>query len=190
MKFTFDGTLAEWTALFGGTPPEATKAVGLAEEGADDPSADEPPAAADPIDSVLSGLPKVKPEMRRKAWALFVDTCNQWVQGFEDETAEQPDRIKLLSEIGSGPWPIPILVMAYEARSLQRLVERALGECGFFDEWLQTTPQQTSGNSQWLDFVDRVAANMVQVSHTAFADLAGTYDYSSRWRRDDTQERA
>jgi hypothetical protein len=34
-----------------------------------------------------------------------------------------------------------------------------------------------------LDHIDEVAANMVQISHMGFPDLAGTYDYSTKWRR-------
>jgi hypothetical protein len=61
--------------------------------------------------------------------------------------------------------------MAYEAKSLQRLVANAL--IGV-----------VSGSKDYsLDYADKIASNMVQVSHMVFPDLAGTYDYSTKWRR-------
>jgi hypothetical protein len=39
----------------------------------------------------------------------------------------------------------------------------------------------------WLDHVNQVAGNMVQVSHMAFADLDGTFDHTSAWRKTVTE---
>jgi hypothetical protein len=76
----------------------------------------------------------------------------------------------MMQELGQGRWPVPILVMAYEIGSLQRMVEKALVTSGAVAD-----PD--------LDHIDEVAANMVQISHMGFPDLAGTYDYSTKWRR-------
>jgi hypothetical protein len=86
--------------------------------------------------------------------------------------APQPDREAALREMGEGRYPRSILVMAYEIGSLQRLVQRALAE---------SEAGQIVGFE--LDYVDQIAMNMVQVSHKAFPDIAGTYDHSTRWRR-------
>ena len=110
------------------------------------------------------------------------------------EPVDQPDRLSMMQEIGQGRWPIPLLVMAYEEnghRSLQRMVEAALVERQHDQRWAAkyiaeyaADPESAEEHEEaWLDFVDRVAATMVQVSHMGFPDLAGTYDYSTRWRR-------
>jgi hypothetical protein len=129
--------------------------------------------------SVLAGmvnLPKLTPEQRQGAWTAFVSFCAQWVKGFEAEGVEQPDRLALMTKLGSGRWPIPVLVMAYEIKSFQRLVERALIEGAGL-----TIKDSTEA---YLDYVDRVAGTMTQVSHMGFPDLANAMDWSRRWRRD------
>jgi hypothetical protein len=123
-----------------------------------------------PAPSVPTSLPPIDPDTRKKAWMMFVDTIRQWVVGFEEEGASQSDRQQLMQDLGSGPWPIPILIMAYEIGSLQRLVQCALR---VIDDV----------RADDLDFCDRLAAHMIPVSNSGFPDLAGTYDFSTRWRR-------
>ena len=77
----------------------------------------------------------------------------------------------MMQTLGQGRWPRPILIMAYEEKSLQRLVWKALkGDIPL-------------GTEEERDWVDRVAATMVQISQMGFPDLQGTYDYSTQWRR-------
>lgn len=111
-------------------------------------------------------LPQLDPETRAAAWAAWCHLIDLWATNFGVE-GEQPDRLTALRDIGSGRHAFPILVMAYEERSLQRLIAKVV-------------KVTASGDLEWCD---RVAANMVQVSHMAFPDLAGTYDYSTKWRR-------
>lgn len=88
----------------------------------------------------------------------------------------QPDRLQLLRELGSrGKYIRPILLMAYEEGSLQRLVERALLQ-SLGGSSLESGPE-------WFDYIERLTANMVAVSHMGFPDLAPTYDYSTKWRK-------
>lgn len=115
-------------------------------------------------------LPTIEPHVRAEAWRAFVEFTVEWVQGFGDPTVAQPNRLELMEELGHGRLTIPILIMAYEIKSLQRMIEYALNHA---DE-----PRAAN-----LDFVDQVACNMVQVCHMGFPDLAGTYDYSTSWRR-------
>jgi len=67
--------------------------------------------------------------------------------------------------------------MAYELGGLQLLVEKALTEL-----WPDAAAAYP-GRDAWLDYVGQVAGNMVQISHMAFPDIAGTYDHSSKWRK-------
>ena len=119
-------------------------------------------------------LPTLAPERRAEAWATFKAFCHAWVQNFEEADGEQPDRRKLMEDLGSGQNVVAVLVMGYETESLQRLVEKALLESGV--EW-------GGSPESWLNWVDRVAATMVQISHQGFPELAGTYDFTQRWRR-------
>jgi hypothetical protein len=119
-------------------------------------------------------LPTLSPERRAEAWAAFTAFCIEWVQGFEDSTQPQPARPKLMEQLGSGSNVVAVLVMAYEIESLQRLVEKALIEKGVLPP---------DNEVEWLDWIDRVSATMVQISHCGFNELAGTYDYTQRWRR-------
>lgn len=100
----------------------------------------------------------------------------------ETRPKEQPNRQKALASLGSGPHTLPILVMAYEEGSLQGLVEKALRQLpdDGYEKW---RPYADEGYESWLDYVEQIANTMVQVSHVAFPDLAGTLDYSSKWRR-------
>lgn len=119
-------------------------------------------------------LPTVDAAVKKQAWAAFVEFCGQWATNFGEREKEQPDRLALMQELGHGRMTIPILVMAYEIKSLQRLVERALWDAA-------------PGVDFDLNWVDQLACNMVQVSHMGFPDLAGTYDYSTSWRRNEPQ---
>jgi hypothetical protein len=117
-----------------------------------------------------TNLPKLSDEVRSTAWAVFVDLVKTWATNFDQE-GPQPDRLDKLRDVGSGRSAFAILVMAYEAKSLQRLVANAL--IGV-----------VSGSKDYsLDYADKIASNMVQVSHMVFPDLSGTYDYSTKWRR-------
>lgn len=114
-------------------------------------------------------LPPIQPELRAEAWAAFKAFCKTWIEGFEVPGAPQPDRERLMKGLGYGRIPVPILVMAYELGSLQELVYRALKEQGI----------EVSD----IDWLDRVAGTMVQISREGFPDIAGTIDYTQRWRR-------
>lgn len=98
------------------------------------------------------------------------------------EPKPQPDRQKALASLGEGPFILPILVMAYEIGSLQQLVECALKEMedSGYEAW---KPFADEGHSEWLDYVEQISNTMAQVSHACLPDLAGTLDYSSKWRR-------
>ena len=88
----------------------------------------------------------------------------------------QPDRLSLMKDLGQGQWPVPTLRLAYLRKSLQRMVEDALVSTGLH-------VKDFASPSDYLDYIDRVAAHMVQVSHIGFPDLVGSLDYSMRWRR-------
>jgi len=123
-----------------------------------------------------SQLPKLSEESRAVGLQAFEDLVALWATNF-DQDGEQPDRLEALRLAGTGRCVVPILVMAYEAKSLQKLVERALIARGLFDASVEAREAR-------LDFADRIAGNMVQISHMCFPDLAGTYDYSTKWRRE------
>lgn len=131
------------------------------------------PLEAAPVET---SLPKLTDKQRTEGWALFKEFCLAWDEGFEDPDAEQPDRLQLMKDFSQSLGALPFLVMVYEIQSLQRLVEKALVEGGLdvkdFDD-----------EEAYLDYIDRVAGTMVQVSQAAFPDVQGTYDYSTRWRR-------
>jgi hypothetical protein len=114
-------------------------------------------------------LPMINDTLRKEAWEFFKVFVQTWQENFGIQGVPQPNRLELMQELGHGRYTMPVLIMAYEAKSLQRLVEKALLEIGV-------------GNPD-LDFVDKIACNMVQVSHMGFPDLAGTYDYSTSWKR-------
>ncbi len=50
-------------------------------------------------------------------------------------------------------------------------------------EYTQKPYLGLSTQDAYHEYIDEVAANMVQISHMGFPDLAGTYDYSTKWRR-------
>ena len=165
MKITFDGSTDDWVFLFGG---KGTGGVPVLPQEAEEPDVEF---------SVNAETPKWKLEMpnsraveREGASLAFSEALKEWLKGFEDPDAPQPDRLGIVKGLGSSRWSLPILVMAYEVESLQGLVAAAMAAQG--------DPRATD-----LDFVHRVAGNMVQVSHKGFPDLAGTFDHSTRWRR-------
>lgn len=115
-------------------------------------------------------LGKITDEERRYTWGVFREFCREWVRNFDlPPGSDQPDRLKLLNELGTGRHVRPLLIMAYEIGSLQRLVARAL-----------TDEKIAIPNDDWLV---RVAGLLVQMAHAGFPDIAGTYDHSSKWRR-------
>jgi hypothetical protein len=195
VKFSFEGDLyelIEFAKLIVKQPPKVQapvetrvdiqdlEAARLAAAKAPPPAYQRPDTDADPAYTLpglpedtlqtTAYLPELTAEQRSEAWNAFKKFCEGWALNFEVEGAPQPDRVKLMFDLGSGRHPIAVLVMAYEIESLQSLVRRALKEVGV--AWADD-----------LDKVDRMAANMIQVSHSGFADLAGTYDYTTRWRR-------
>ena len=97
-----------------------------------------------------------------EAWVIFEDFVRMWVLNFEEFDAEQPDRLGALKSLGSGENTIPVLRWVYQYGSLNRAVYEVLGD---------------------VDLADAVAANMAQVSHAAFPDLIGFFDYTGRWKR-------
>lgn len=200
MKIEFEGTLAEFRALFdvgnqqdvtsrppvvpAETEPEEVKAgqripcAGCQGEGRVNYfiSEDEGYGTRDCSDCGGTGehrerkLPSISVERRAASWVYFASCCRKWVQGFEEKGVEQPDRVQLIQEMGSGSHMVPILVMAYERASLQALVRDALVAEGI--------------NIPSVEWLNRVAAHMVQVSHFGYPDLAGTYDHSSKWKKE------
>jgi hypothetical protein len=91
------------------------------------------------------------------------------------EAVPQPDRIAAMRELGHGRLPRSILIMAYERGSLQALVSDAL-------KGSEDKLPSTLADKPWIEVVDVIAANMIQVCHMAFPDLSGTYDYTQRWK--------
>lgn len=116
----------------------------------------------------------VSAEKRQASWEAFCGLVKLWMHNFESEPElklEQPDRVQAMKDFGSGPHTVAVLVMAYELRSLQKLIWLALRAQGYVE--LATLPQ----------LADRVAAHMLQISHVGLPDLAGTYDYGSKWAK-------
>lgn len=89
---------------------------------------------------------------------------------------EQPPRVDEMIQLGQGRIARSILIMAYEKGSLQKLVYEALKN---HRDKLPPTLQSKS----WEEVADTIAANMIQISHVAFPDLQGTYDYTQGWKR-------
>lgn len=113
-------------------------------------------------------LPRISDEKREAGRVTFREFTRAWVKNFMQAPAPQPDRVQLMQDLGSSRHVVAILILAYELESLQALVRDALTFYGLNDD---------------DDYVEQVAANMIQVSHAGFPDLAGTYDYTKRWRR-------
>lgn len=116
-------------------------------------------------------LPRLSETARNAAFEAFKKATQEWARGFGDldPSIEQPNRLEILRELGSGPHAMPVLVMAYELESLQELVVRALD-------------LKHATHAQAQDLAHQIAGNMVQISHLAYPDLAGTFDHSTKWR--------
>lgn len=121
-----------------------------------------------------SKLPSLSPDVRKATKAAFSQVVEAWLEGFENPEVSQPDRLELLRALGSGPHSMPVVVMAYEMESLQALVFHAMLDAGLALTW---------GKEEDMDLAHRVAGNMVQISHLAYPDLAGTFDHSTQWRK-------
>jgi hypothetical protein len=189
MEINFKGSLTEFRSLFQGIGP-AFQPSGIEElEAADEiriehsaPLSVVPDDYARGVAEVSSSLESVKlptltEEERAGALAYVQDFSVAWTQGFGVVGAEQPDRLQLMKDIGTCRWVRPILILAYEKRSLQRLIMDAL-QAHNLD--IATSFKDEAG---WFDFIECVCSNMVAVSHKGLPDLAGTYDYSTKWKR-------
>lgn len=121
-----------------------------------------------------SKLPSLSPDVRKATKAAFAEVVEAWLEGFENPEVSQPDRLELLRALGSGPHSMPVVVMAYEMESLQALVFHAMLDAGLALTWAK---------EEDMDLAHRVAGNMVQISHLAYPDLAGTFDHSTQWRK-------
>lgn len=213
----FRGSLDDFRALFGAhfdaaslDELEAADEISIESpplalvEPVPDPPESAPPESAPPEPAVLTGQEVVAAaeaiaaqqkaahaaRQRAAAWTFFVSFCFEWARGFADEEAEQPNRADMMTELGQGRWPIPVLTMAYDLGSLQRLIEKALltdleraKESFAHYQAVKGYPEAELASDSWLDYVDQLACTMVQVSHAGFPDLAGAYDYSAGWRR-------
>lgn len=121
-----------------------------------------------PVDAEGNPLPRGSTDF------LYVpDLDEEGNQRMQTVPAPQPDRLALMQAMGQGPYVRPIVIMALEFGSLQRMVEAALHEIGV----------SADDDKEWLDYCDRVAGTMVQVSREGFPELQGMYDYSTKWRR-------
>ena len=120
-------------------------------------------------------------ELKPEAWEAFKTFVLAWLPGFDsplDEegkpTEEQPDRLQLLKDLGSGRWAIYIMRWCGHHGSLQGAVFQAFLEA-----------EEVDGASESnIDLVDRVSANIIQVAHAAFPDIIGFHDHSTKWRRE------
>lgn len=115
-------------------------------------------------------LPELSDEKRENSLGYFREFCRSWIAGFEEvdedgEPVEQPNRVELMTNLASSRYAYSILILCYEIQALQLLVKQALDDMELD-----------------IEYIDRVAAHMVAVSHAGLPDLAGTYDYSARWR--------
>jgi hypothetical protein len=204
MRIEFEGTMEEFHALFftgNGVSRTITTAPAVIEipsvaqvSTAEAPELGEVgPATTDTIPvpadyrdgataQVNGELPTLRPELREEAMAYFAEFCGQWVQGFDEQDEEgnpvpQPDRVDLMSRLGRSRYAHSILVMCYEKKSLQRLVEEALN---------RVDPSLAGKHGEgWLDWIQAVSALLVNVSHVGFPELDGALDYSSKWRREE-----
>jgi hypothetical protein len=201
VKITFEGTMAEFQALFvrgNGVSQSVTVAPSdLPAQFRPIPEVKKEPVGEfgngvippmpenDPFVGKELNLPLISEEKRKASESYWADFCATWADGFEDDKAEQPDRLRMVQDFGSSPYFVAVLIMAYELKSLQRLVEKGLVDAGkmAIPRPFVRGPGNDSAREEHLDYIDRIAANMVQVSHMGAPDLAGTYDYSTKWRR-------
>lgn len=118
---------------------------------------------------------KLTPKERAGCVKVATDFFCAWVEGFGDESAEQPNRVDLIESIGSSQWTVPFLLLCYEHGSLQKFCGLCLTD---------THREKHVSNKAWWKWIDLVACNIVQVSVAGFPDVQGTYDYSTRWKRE------
>jgi len=119
----------------------------------------------------------VSDEKRQAAWEEFCRFtkfwADSWVEepGLDDEyeTPKETGHAGRTSELGAGPHALAILVMAYELRSLQKLVYLALKAIG-------------DSRAPDLDFVNRLTGRMIQLSHVGYPELNGAFHYGTSWR--------
>jgi len=102
--------------------------------------------------------------LREDAWGHFKQFVAAWAKNFDGE-GEQPDRLKLLKDLGESSIAIHVLRWIAEHNSLQEAIAAAFSPLRDYD------------------LFDRLSANIAQVSHAAFPDIAGFHDYSTRWKR-------
>lgn len=118
--------------------------------------------SANPMTGEIDARQRAKEEFRR--------FLSLWLENFDVKDTPQPDRPALMQALGSGRNVQPLLMWLYDESSLQERVHETLTYLGH--------PQKED-----LDFVEKVAGHLIQVSIAGFPDLAGTYDHSTRWRR-------
>jgi hypothetical protein len=125
--------------------------------------------------SQLKDLPEISLDERLRAWEAWTNFVSSWIQNFEVQGAVQPNRASLMEELGAGRNVIPLLVMGYEAGSLQKMI---------VEVYRQRLGPSWEITSESLDFIERISGTMCQVSHSGFPDLVGLHDYTLRWRRE------
>lgn len=136
-----------------------------------------PPVISAPSTSTVA--PPVQQESAgevsaEEAFSFFQAKLLEWLRGFEKPDEPQPDRVDIIRTMGSGRMMVPILRLAFQRGSLQKLIADAL------------IPYRSDpyDREAWLDYIQRVSAQMVAISHSGFPDLDGALDYSTKWRRD------
>jgi hypothetical protein len=115
------------------------------------------------------GALALKPE----AHDLLSSTIRAWIRGFEDPEADQPDRLRLLKHLSESSIAIYVLRWLAEYGSLQAAAYAIL----------RTDLEGANTESEILDLIDRLSANIIQISHAVFPDIAGWHDYTTRWKR-------
>jgi len=112
--------------------------------------------------------PSAVPEFKGSpGWILFAGLVLSWISNF-DKKGPQPDRNELLRVLSEDPDHGKAFTCISHCGSLQVAIKKVLEDAG----------KETS-----LDFVEKVAGNIVQVSHATLPELAQYYDISSKWRR-------
>lgn len=116
------------------------------------------------------GALALKPE----AHDLLSSTIRAWARGFEDPEVDQPDRLSLLKHLSESSIAIYVLRWLAEYGSLQAAIYAIL----------RTGLEGADTESEILSLIDRISANIIQISHAVFPDIAGWHDYSTRWKRE------
>jgi len=129
------------------------------------------------VEQHLNSLPPLEGDVERSALLYFGDFLTAWLRGWEDPNVfDQPDRVRLMEDLGSCRYARPILILAFQRLSLQRLVLDALAAVGWH-------PSVDSAE-EVLNFAERLSGNLVQLAAPCgFPELVNTYDYTTRWRR-------